>query len=220
MERMKITAYKDEGFSEKVDEITVQIAPQDYQGKKEVKYAGSKQQGQNAPSPVFVGYNSEEFMCDVLIDCTGVIASTKDGDTVKKKLKELSDLVYQYNGSTHQAHFVELAWGDMLFKGRLKTMKTSYGLFTPDGMPLRAKVTLTFTKFVSRAEADKLANRQSPDMSHLVTLVDGDTLAALCGRIYGDTCLVNEVARINDLSGFRDVKPGTVLLFPKLLKNG
>lgn len=220
MEKMKIIAYGDEGFSKKVGEIVVQISPQDYQGKKGVKYDPGKQQGQNKQSPTFIGYNNEELTVDVMIDCTGAIEGTKDADTVKKKVTELENLVYKYNGDVHQANFVELAWGTLLFKGRLKDMKTAYALFAPDGMPLRAKVTLTFTEFVSRAQADKEANRQSPDMSHIVTLRAGDTVAALCAEIYGDSCLVDEVARVNGLGGFRNVKPGTMLLFPHLLKNG
>lgn len=220
MEKMKITAYGDEKFSSKIGEITVQIAPKDYEGKKSVKYDPGKQQGQNKQSPVFIGYNSEEFTVDVMIDCTGAIEGTKEKDTVKGKIAELENLVYKYNGDAHQANFVELAWGTLLFKGRLKEMKSTYGLFSPDGQPLRAKVTLAFIEFVNRAEADKLGNRQSPDMSHVVTLRDGDTIAALCARIYGDSCLADEVAGVNGLGGFRNVKPGTVLLFPHLLKNG
>lgn len=53
MEKMKIIAYGDEKFSKKIGEMTVQISPLDYQGKKEVKYDPGKQQGQNKQSPVF-----------------------------------------------------------------------------------------------------------------------------------------------------------------------
>lgn len=220
MEKMKITAYKDRKFNSKLGEIIVQIAPKDYENKKRVRYASGKHQGQNKQSPVFIGYNSEEFTVDVMIDCTGAIEGTKENDTVKGKIAQLENLVYKYNGDVHQANFIELAWGTLLFKGRLKEMKSTYGLFAPDGQPLRAKVTLVFIEFVNRAEANKLGNRQSPDMSHVVTLRDGDTIAALCARIYGDSCLADEVAGVNGLSGFRNVKPGTVLLFPHLLKNG
>ena len=217
---MKIIAYKNEGFSDKVGEIEVQIAPQDYKGKKEVKYDPGKQQGQNKESPVFVGQKNEELSVDVMIDCTGAIEGTKENDTVKAKIKQLEDLVYKYNGESHQPNFVELVWGTLLFRGRLKQMSATYGWFAPDGMPLRAKIALVFTEFVNKKEANKLGNRQSPDMSHVVILRAGDTLAALCAQIYGNSCLVDEVARINGLGSFRNVKPGTVLLFPHLLKNG
>ena len=220
MEKMKIIAYGDEKVSKKIGEMTVQVSPLDYQGKKEVKYDPGKQQGQNKQSPVFVGYKNEELSVDVQIDCTGVIEGTKDSDTVKKKIGELEKLVYTYNGDEHQSTFIEIAWGTLLFKGRLKQMKTTYGLFAPDGQPLRAKVSLLFTEFVNREEADKEANRQSPDMSHVVTLGAGDTIASLCARIYGDSYLADEVARINGLDGFRNINPGTVLLFPHLMKNG
>lgn len=219
MERMKIIAYSDEKFSAEIGSMELQVVPKDYQGKKGIKYDAGEQQGQNVQSQVFSGYTNEEFSIHVLIDCTGVIPGTKDSDTVSKKIKQLESLVYQYNSDKHQANFVALAWGTLLFKGRLKEMQAVYELFSQDGMPIRAKVAMTFVQFVSRDEADKLANRQSPDMSHVVTLKAGDTIAALCRRIYGDSSLVDEVARVNGLNGFRHIMPGTVLLFPHLSRD-
>ena len=36
----------------------------------------------------------------------------------------------------------------------------------------------------------------------------------------GFEAVADEVARINGLDGFRNINPGTVLLFPHLMKNG
>ena len=217
---MKIIAYGDEQFSDEIGSMEMQVIPKEYQGKKGIKYDEGEQQGQNVQSPVFSGYKNEEFTVHILFDCTGVLEGTKKSDTVKKKMEELEKLVYNYNSDKHQANFVELLWGELSFKGRLKEMSSNYELFDKNGSPLRVRVTLTFTQFVSREEADKMANRQSPDMSHLITLRAGDSVAALCHRIYGDAGLAGEVARVNGLDGFRNVKPGTVLLFPHLEKNG
>lgn len=99
-------------------------------------------------------------------------------------------------------------------------MEVTYTLFTPEGVPLRAMVKMSFVEFVSAEKAEKLANNHSPDMSHLVTLKAGDSVARLCQKIYGDSCLADEVAGVNGLCGFRHVKPGTTLLFPHLRKDG
>lgn len=220
MEKLKITAYEDETFRTEIGSLEVQVSPKDYQGKKSIKYNVGKEQGQNVQSPLFAGYKNEVLNIEVPIDCTGAIEGTKQSDTVKKKVKALEDLVYNYNSSKHQANFVELAWGTLIFKGRLQDMSTTYTLFAADGQPLRAKVKLSFIQFVSRKEADKLANRQSPDVSHRIVIKAGDSIAALCQKIYGDSTLVDEVAAFNGLSGFRKVTPGTELLFPYLQKHG
>ena len=220
MEKMKLTGYADKDFKEETGSMEVQIVPKDYRGTKGIKYESSKENGQNAQSPVFTGQQNEEFVVDFTIDCTGAVEGTKEGDSVDKKLKELERIVYQYNGDKHESTYVQVAWGTFIFRGRLKQMSSDFSLFSPTGIPLRAKVNLRFIQFVSAEKAVKLANNQSPDMSHLVTLKDGDTIALLCQKIYGDSTFASEVAEVNGLCGFRKVKPGTTLLFPHLKKNG
>jgi LysM repeat protein len=61
------------------------------------------------------------------------------------------------------------------------------------------------------------ANRSSPDLSHKVMVKAGDTLPLLCYRIYRDSSWYRDVARINNLDDFRDLKPGTRLVFPPLV---
>ncbi len=53
-------------------------------------------------------------------------------------------------------------------------------------------------------------------MSHLITVKSGDTLPLLCHKVYGTSVHYAEVARANGLSNFRDLAPGTQLLFPPL----
>jgi len=45
-------------------------------------------------------------------------------------------------------------------------------------------------------------------------LLDGDTLPAMCDRLYGDSKYYIAVAAANGLTSFRDIKPGTPLVFP------
>ena len=68
-------------------------------------------------------------------------------------------------------------------------------------------------------EERKKFSKQSPDMSRLVTVKEGETLPYLCHRLYGDSLLVREVARFNELDSFRNIPAGTQLLFPPLKKN-
>jgi nucleoid-associated protein YgaU len=47
-------------------------------------------------------------------------------------------------------------------------------------------------------------------------VVAGDTLPALCGKIYGQPGLYPLVARHNQLRHFRSLEPGTQLVFPPI----
>ena len=107
----------------------------------------------------------------------------------------------------------------MVFHGQVKKFEVDYTLFDNKGNPLRASVSLTFTGFRSSEEERKKFSKESPDMSRLITVKEGETLPYLCHRIYGDSLLVREVARFNDMDSFRNIPAGTQLLFPPLKKS-
>jgi nucleoid-associated protein YgaU len=106
--------------------------------------------------------------------------------------------------------------GQSDFLRRAEGMKFDYTLFKPNGEPLRAKITLNFVEYISPGEMGKRKQPSSPDLTHLITVKAGDTLPLLCDRIYRDSGYYMEVARINGLSSFRNLTPGTTLKFPPL----
>jgi len=60
------------------------------------------------------------------------------------------------------------------------------------------------------------AQRSSPDLTHVVEVKEGDTLPLLCYRVYKDCSYYPQVAKANNLTDFRHLKPGTKLSFPPL----
>jgi nucleoid-associated protein YgaU len=98
----------------------------------------------------------------------------------------------------------------------LESLNVSYTLFKADGTPLRAKLALKFLGFTSEARIAREENKSSPDLTHLVTVVAGDTLPALCHRIYGSSVYYLKVASVNELVDFRQLRPGQRLQFPRL----
>ena len=106
--------------------------------------------------------------------------------------------------------------GTIIFFGRLDAMSVRYTLFKPSGAPLRARVELSFVGTMSKKEGELVSNKSSPDLSHTVTVVEGDTLPLLCDRIYSDPSYYPDVARFNNLSDFRRLQPGQRLHFPPL----
>lgn len=218
MTKVKLSAYSDKTYSSQLGEMEFQMNPSSLKLQKGIKYQDNKQLGDTSASGVFERYDGEKLSFEVLIDSTGVVAGTQESDTADSKVGQIEKLVYVYQGSAHRPSFVKIAWGTFLFKGQLCSLKTEYGLFNAKGSPLRAKVSLEFASFTDAKTAKKSADKQSPDVSHLVTVRAGETLPLLCQQIYGDSTLVNEVARVNGLNGFRRIAPGTTILFPQLQK--
>lgn len=219
MEKITLSAYTDKSFAQPTGkDLKVQINPKTFSLEKGIKYHDNEQAGDNSASGVFNRYDGEKLSFDIMIDCTGVIPNTQPTDTAYDKVTELENLVYDYNGDAHRPAFIKVVWGKLLFKGQLSSLKTDYTLFNSDGIPLRAKVSVAFANFVDEKTAKKEADKHSPDMSHYITIREGDSIAALCLQIYGDSTLADQVAQINGLPGFRRIEAGTQILFPHLKK--
>ena len=122
-----------------------------------------------------------------------------------------------YSGRIHRPHYLIVAWGKVeITRCVLKSAQIAYKLFHPDGTPLRAVITATFIENTDDRSRVAAAQDQSADLTHVRVLAAGDTLARLCDEIYGDPLMCAQVARANGLDGWRDLAPGTRLVFPPL----
>ena len=219
MGKMTITAYTDGSFnSECKSALDLPINPDKVKLGKGITYAEDRQLGSLNGSNVYVRYKPETFCFECLLDMTAM-----DDDDEKKPVHDMVDAIeerlYDYNTEGHRPSFVKVQYGDITFFGQLKTLDTEYTLFDADGIPLRAELKVTLTGYCSRKEEEKHFSKHSPDVSRMVTLNEGQTLSALCYEIYGDELLVEQVARFNNLNGYRNIPAGTQLLMP-ILKKG
>ncbi|PSJ18967.1 CIS tube protein [Nitrosomonas supralitoralis] len=198
------------------------INPAGYEHAFQLYYSKNKVLGQpGAETKYDVSLPEKITLKDLVLDGTGVVKSGRSSSnsipmSVKDQIELLKNVVYTYLGNKHEAPIVQLKWGKLLFYGRLESLKFDYTLFKPNGAPLRAKVALSFIEYQSSEEISKEAAMQSPDLTHLVEVKAGDTLPLLCYRIYQDSTYYSEVAKINNLTNFRDLKPGIKLQFPPL----
>ena len=66
--------------------------------------------------------------------------------------------------------------------------------------------------------SDVLGMLSSPDLTHRVTVKDGDILPLLTYKTYNDQSYYLQVARVNRLRNFRRLVAGTTLVFPPIAK--
>ena len=201
------------------ESFEVMLNPSNYSHSYSIGYSKKEALGQLGSDAKFSGIKPETVNFNMVIDGTGVVNLPMPGigsPDVKTQIKQLTDIVYKYDGNNHEPNHVRLLWGSLIFCGRLNSMSVDYTLFKPSGEPLRAKVTLAFTGFMSKEEEALRANRSSPDLSHLIEVKAGDTLPLLCYRVYKDCNYYLEVARINNITNFRELTPGSKLHFPPL----
>lgn len=164
----------------------------------------------------YKGYEADKLSFELLIDGTGVIKGAKED--VHSRLKELNKVVYEYDGQEHKSNYLKVIYAGINFICHLQTMDIQYLLFDSGGKPLRAKVAMSFIESVHPKHAEHDAYKQSPDMTHVKTVREGDSIFQMSEEVYGNFKYYVEVARANGLVNFRSIKPGTRLLFPPLAK--
>lgn len=197
----------------------VMLNPSSYSHAYSISYNDKEALGQTGSDTKFSGVKPEQVNFDIVIDGTGVVNQSTSGSSsadVKTQIKQLSDIIYKYDGDKHEPNHVRLLWGSLIFFGRLESMSVEYTLFKPSGEPLRARIKLAFKGFMSKEEEALRAKRSSPDLSHLIEVKAGDTLPMLCYRVYKDCSYYLEIAKVNNITNFRDIKPGINLHFPPL----
>ncbi len=179
----------------------------------------------------YVASPSTDLQLEFLFDGTGVTEANSGiklinkikGKAFKKtSVKDQVDAFYkatgQVSGPIHKPYNVILNWGDFEFKGVLAEFTVEYKLFDNEGQPLRAIGKAKFSESISpKLEAAEKKN-ESPDVTHKRTVQAGDTLPLMTERIYGDSKYYLEVAKVNNLVNFRQLKPGQELFFPPLEK--
>ncbi len=196
------------------------INPASYTYKKTIRYTDRQAQGSPGLSSEFNRVGKQEISMELVFDATGVIpppaGQSTSANGVADAIAKFTALVASVNGTIHSPNYLVLGWAQLQFGCVLTSLSISYTLFMPDGTPLRAKAAVTFQSFASETELEQDANETSPDLTHLVTVTAGDTLPLLCHKIYGDSGYYLWIADQNKLTGFRNLPPGTQLVFPPL----
>jgi nucleoid-associated protein YgaU len=217
--QLTVTRYTVAGGTISIDssnKFSVMINPSDIEHGRGITYNEESAEGEVAPDVKFAKMDPQSLGLSITLDGTGVVPQSGTAKEVMDLVRDLNSVVYDYDGTKHEPSRVRVLWGTIIFFGRLKSLTTNYTLFKPSGAPLRAKLKMSFVGAMSKEEAALVANRSSPDLSHVVEVRHGDTLPLLCQRIYGDPGYYLDVARFNNLVDFRNLRPGGKLHFPPL----
>lgn len=184
-----------------------------------------KKDGSLTPEATYTGGNPPVLSFDLVLDGTGALANAAVSNAVSlaAQIEYFKNACYYYVSTEHDLPYVQIQWGTALasykhasFVGRLDSFKINYTLFSSLGIPLRAKLSASFKGTQDPVSGFKMLNTSSPDLTHLITIKAGDTLPMLCKKIYNNAQMYHQIAKINKLNNFRDLKPGLQLEFPPI----
>ena len=109
-----------------------------------------------------------------------------------------------------------LWWGRFdVFQGVLTDLSQTFTMFLENGMPVRATLSCTFLEVVPQAQV-RVAELHSADVPRTRRVARGDTLASIAAQEYGDPALWREIARANGVVNPLRLRPGDVLVVPRL----
>ncbi len=218
LEPMKITGYTDKEFQSVYKKpYSVMINPESIKRSRSVTYNEEQPSDTSSASQKYKNTPSEKLSFEIVLDCTGVVNLSRMNLT--SEIATLENIMYTYNGKIHRPNFVSIQWGkNFNFKGVLTSFDTSYTLFKPNGTPLRAKLSLSFSQYISPKTLGKKDNLQSPDVTHMMDVVEGVSLPQMCQEIWKDESYYIQVARYNGLNKFRNLADVTELVFPPIIQ--
>ena len=184
--------------------------PTEYQLQKSNNFAEIAIPGLETPPIQYIRGASEKLTADLLLDTSDTLE-----DVRTKYLDELRALM-DINGNLHAPPIVRFNWDKQIFKGVMESCNVTYLMFTPDGIPLRAKVGITLKEYRPVEVQLKDPPRSSPDVEKQYTVRRGDTLSNIAAGVYRDSGVWREIAKANGIRDPRTLEPGRVLMLPRL----
>lgn len=218
--KMQIHAYQNKKYTKKAKHpvFVMPINPENYSQNLKVEYDKKKGQGNEGTDPKFKGTAPEELKLEFLFDGTGtVMGNTLLEVPVAKQIKDFLSVVYNMDGETHKPNFLKIIWGEFLkFDCILTNLDINYTMFSPKGNPLRAKLNANFTNYIEQERRVREENKSSPDLTHIEQVKEGDRLPLMTHNIYGDGNLYMKIAKVNNLTSFRQIETGKEIVFPTI----
>ncbi len=195
------------------------VNPENYTQSVSVNFSELQAPGTSGTASNYNNTDAQTLQFDFLLDRTGALGNLSTGPTgVASDIFHFKKLTLDYDGEKHRPRNLMLIWGTLIFKCRLQSLQVEHKMFSPQGLPLRAVLKTTFREYKEDSKRALEENKSSPDLTHVRTVKDGDTLPFMAERIYGDPKYYLEVARVNGITNFRNLKAGSEIIFPPIKK--
>jgi LysM repeat protein len=190
--------------------IPLRFNPTEYQLQKANNFAEIPIPGLESPPIQFIRGSAEKMVVEVLVDTSDTLDDVRVAYV--DALRGLMDL----NRDLHAPPIVRFTWDTEVFRGVLESLNVTYVLFTPEGVPLRAKLSLSLKEYRPVDIQIKENPTASPDYDKTYVVQRGDTLSGIAFAVYRDATVWRAIAENNQILDPRALTPGQVLQLPSL----
>jgi hypothetical protein len=190
--------------------IALKFNPTEYQLQKANAFQEIPIPGLETPPIQYIRGNSEKLSVELLADTTDSLEDVRAKYVMP--VRKLLDI----EPELHAPPIVRFTWDREVFRGVLESVNVTYALFSPEGVPLRARLSLSFKEYRPVEVQVKERPKASPDFEKAYVARAGDTLSSIAAAAYKDPNQWREIARGNAIVDPRRVEPGVVLTLPRL----
>ena len=134
---------------------------------------------------------------------------------ITDKIKKLEQAAH-VAGEQHKPPLVVFSWGNLNFKGIISDLSVEYTMFSMEGKPIRATVSLTMAEGKDPSLSAKESPFESPDRTKSRVVVEGMSLWSIAWEEYDDCEKWREIAKANNIMNPLDIRPGQVIQIPAL----
>lgn len=214
------------------DPIPVKFNPTEYTLNKGAQITEVTIPGLDSPILQFVRGQTETLSLDLFFD------STDNGmDDDATSVTEQTDQFYQLvkiDGSTHAPPVCYFSWGSEFpgqlvssssvggsqqrhgFKCLIESVRQRFTLFSPQGVPLRATLTVSLKEYKTLSDQIAELNMRSDDHTQTHVVQVGETLSQIAYEMYDDPTQWRYIADQNSILDPLQLTPGTVLEIPMI----
>lgn len=229
LRKAKIQRLNKDFNSEK--EIEVLFNPTEYTLNKGAQFAELPIPGLDMPVVQFVRGQTETLTLELFFDST----ESGMGETAFPVTFYTDDFyqLIKINPETHAPPVCKFLWGDYGFSGSslteqwasqdregfqcvVESVRQRFTLFSPNGIPLRATLTVTLREYKTLEQQIDDIRFLSPDHTRTHVVQEGDTLSRIAEQAYGDPAQWRAIAEHNQIDDPLDLAPGRILEVPIL----
>ena len=200
--------------TESGQELSVLFNPSEYNLSRGMNYTDKKVLGMDNPFVQFVSGEAETLKMTLMFDTykpPGMDSQEEDGTDVRRETRKITELM-EIDPKKHRPQIVTFRYGSLIFRGVILEANQSFTMFLGNGMPVRAKVDLTFRA----VEGDKKTPLESPDRTKCRTVHESQQLWNLAWEEYGDPQQWKVIARENGNIDPLEIRPGQTVKLPAI----
>jgi len=196
-------------LSRATDFIVVQFNPEEYSLNKDNNFASQPIPGLSSPILQFVNGNLRTLEMELFFD---TLDENKD---VRLETDKVTGLL-KIDSESHAPPILRFLWGSLDFTCVLTRANTKFTRFMSSALPVRARMTVSFSEFIDAEHEIKETNRSTADFTKAHVVLKDETLSGIAVKYYNNAQTWRPIAIANSIDDPRAISPGMLLRIPSL----